>query len=94
MIMHELYKGRIFPEEEVLPQSEEYKEACRITSTLREEIKANLDDTLSELFEELCNNFCDIQNMECEAQFQYGLSMGLLIMQEAKENPNIKKLNK
>ena len=92
MIMHELYKGRIFPEQSVLPQSEEYKEVCRTTSALREEIKTHLDGPLFEQFEQLCNNIYDIQSMECEAQFQYGLSLGLLMMQEANENPHIREV--
>lgn len=90
MIMHELYKGRIFPEQSVLPQSEEYKEACRTTSALREEIKTHLDGPLSEQFEQLRNNIYDIQSMECEVQFRYGLSLGFLMMREANENPHIR----
>lgn len=85
MILEALFNGEIFPGEQVIPDTPEYikenKEANDLMIFFENKLKA--EDY--ERIEELRDHLATAQGIENEMHFQYGFSMGLVLMQEVYE---------
>ena len=91
MILEALFNGEIYPAEQIIPQSDEYKAECKAVSKLMDELKSTLDGDQYTRIEELHRHMSTTQCMESREQFRYGLSMGLLMMKEAYEHPYLQR---
>lgn len=81
-ILEELYDGKIFPEEQIVPKDHNYRPLNEKISELLEEWKKKLseDDYYQlESFLELCS---ESSSMEASESFVYGFKLGALIMVE------------
>lgn len=84
-IMDLLFDGRIYPSEDIVPQSKEYLEFNRNIEAICCELSGKLNDKDYEMVEELCNQMVGAQNLLCREYFKYGLSLGLRLMQESEK---------
>ena len=89
MIINSLYYGSICPMEDAVSGDPQYRE-------LNQQIRADLDELKTKLTKEqmaLVDQFhSDLNNMncyECEAKFRLGMTMGILLMQEANNVTNL-----
>ena len=89
MIINSLYYGSICPMEDAVSGDPQYRE-------LNQQIRADLDELKTKLTKEqmaLVDQFhSDINNMncyECEAKFRLGMTMGILLIQEANNITNL-----
>lgn len=81
-ILEELYNGRIFPEELIVPRNPEYRPLNQKISGLKEKWKKKLSsDDYTEL-EMLLDLRYDSCAMESSASFGYGFKLGALVMLE------------
>ena len=87
MILEALFNGEVYPAEQIIPQSDEYKAECKAVSKLMDELKNSLDGEQYTRIEELHRHMSTAQCMESREQFRYGMYMGQLIMKQAKKHP-------
>lgn len=85
MVLDELYYGNIYPSEQAVCQEKEYRKLHKHTGVLLEELEEKLSREQMELVNQFHSHLIDIHCMEVKANFQYGFSMGLLMMREAQE---------
>ncbi|MCD7818376.1 MAG: hypothetical protein LUH07_04930 [Lachnospiraceae bacterium] len=92
-IMEDIYNGKIYPGEQIVPANAEYRTATKKVSTLMYTLEEKLDKNLYEMIEELMNLNAEINDYQQLVFFQYGLSMGLELSREADEILLHKNLN-
>lgn len=90
-IMEELYNGKIYPSEQVLPADKGYREANRKVDQLISKLEGNLSKEDYAKMDKICDCLTDTQDIMCMEFFRLGLSMGLLLMKEAVDNPYLSK---
>ena len=81
MILEEMYSGRFYPCETVVPTSEVYRKAVKACEKLMEQLSQRLSKEDYELVKEL-------RAQESESHFKYGFSAGLIVQHEAYEQVN------
>lgn len=85
MVLDDLYCGRIYPAEQVVPPDKEHR---RIYRNIGEQL-TELQEKLSKEQMDLVNQFHDqvikVHGMDLKANFQYGFSLGLMLMKEVYE---------
>lgn len=85
MVLDDLYCGNIYPAEQVVPHEKEYRKLHRHTGELLTELEEKLSKEQMELVNQFHTHVIDVHCMELEAHFQYGFSLGLMLMKEVYE---------
>ena len=85
MVLDDLYCGNIYPAEQVVPHEKEYRKLHRHTGELLTELEEKLSKEQMELVNQFHTHVIDVHCMELEAQFQYGFSLGMMLMKEVYE---------
>ena len=88
MILEEMYSGRFYPCETVVPTSEAYRKAVKACEKLMEQLSQRLSKEDYELVKELRAQTAIAQCEESESHFKYGFSDGLIVQHEAYEQVN------
>ena len=88
MILEEMYSGRFYPCETVVPTSEVYRKAVKACEKLMEQLSQRLSKEDYELVKELRAQTAIAQCEESESHFKYGFSAGLIVQHEAYEQVN------
>lgn len=83
MVLDDLYCGNIYPAEQVVPHEKEYRKLHRHTGELLTELEEKLSKEQMKLVNQFHTHIIDVHCMELEAQFQYGFSLGMMLMKEA-----------
>ena len=79
MILEEMYSGRFYPCETVVPTSEVYRKAVKACEKLMEQLSQRLSKEDYELVKELRAQTAIAQCEESESHFKYGFSAGLIV---------------
>ena len=85
MIMELLYNGRIYPQEAIMSQDERFTEAEEKVSELFDDLHDRLNDKDKKQIEEVRDTMYESQSYAEEEHFRYGLTLGILLMQEIYE---------
>lgn len=85
MVLDELYYGNIYPSEQILIHDKEYQKLHKHTGVLLTQLEEKLSKEHMELVNQFHSHVIDVHCLEVKAQFQYGLSLGLMMMKEAQE---------
>ena len=81
-ILEELYLGRLYPLEQIVPQDPEFHTVNEKRSSLMEILETRLPAEDYQTVEELLDVDCNISVMEAYASFEYGFKLGALMMLE------------
>ena len=82
MVLDDLYCGNIYPAEQVVPHEKEYRKLHTHTGELLTELEEKLSKEQMELVNQFHTHVIDVHCMELEAHFQYGSSLGMMLMKE------------
>lgn len=82
MIMDMLFHGKIYPCESVVSQSEDYIKASKRVIDLTADLSCRLSEQDQKVLRDILDNALIIQGCQEEEHFQYGFSMGMLLMHE------------
>lgn len=85
MVLDDLYSGNIYPAEQVVSHEKEYRKLHRHTRELLNEMEEKLSKEQMDLVNQFHTHVIDVHCMEVEAQFQYGFSLGAMLMKEVYE---------
>lgn len=86
MIIERLFSGEIYPGENVAPRhDQEYVQLCNHVSALLTQLKKNLSEADYMKVDELHTELMSIQHKEAEANFGYGLAVGVQLVIEVME---------
>lgn len=82
MILEDLWSGRFYPAETVVPTSPEYREVNREISEKMERLQAQLPQEQFALVEQALEQIALSHSMELESQFCFGFAAGIRVQQE------------
>ena len=82
MILEDLWSGRFYPTETVVPTTPEYREVNREISENIERLKTQLTKEQSTLVEQIMEQIALSHSMELESQFCFGFAAGIRLQQE------------
>ena len=82
MILEDLWSGRFYPAETVVPTDPKYREINRGISESMEHLKAQLSWEQFALVEQILEQMTLAHSMELESQFCYGFAAGIRLQQE------------
>lgn len=82
MILEDLWSGRFYPAETVVPTTPEYREVNREISENIERLKTQLTKEQSTLVEQIMEQIALSHSMELESQFCFGFAAGIRLQQE------------
>ncbi len=82
MILEDLWSGRFYPAETVVPTSPEYREVNREISENIERLKAQLTREQFALVEQALEQIALSHSMELESHFCFGFAAGIRLQQE------------
>ena len=85
MVLDDLYCGNIYSAEQVVPHEKEYHKLHRHTGELLTELEEKFSKEQMELVNQRHTYVIDVYCVELEAHFQYGFSLGLMLMKEVYE---------
>ncbi|MCC8105269.1 MAG: hypothetical protein LIO99_04530 [Clostridiales bacterium] len=85
MIMELLYNGKIYPQEAIMSQDERFTEAEEKVNELFDDLHDRLNDKDKKQIEEVRDTMYESQSYAEEEHFRYGLTLGILLMQEIYE---------
>lgn len=85
MVLDELYYGNIYPSEQAVSQDREYYKLHKHTAVLLTQLEERLSKEQMKLVNQFHSHVTDVHCLEVKAQFQYGVSLGLMMMKEAQE---------
>ncbi|MCD7883805.1 MAG: hypothetical protein LUI87_08920 [Lachnospiraceae bacterium] len=85
MIMELLYNGKIYPQEAIMSQDERFVEAEEKVNELFDDLHDRLNDKDKKQIEEVRDTMYESQSYAEEEHFRYGLTLGVLLMQEIYE---------
>lgn len=88
-IMDALYRGKIYPAEQVMSGNAEYRKASGKLADGMDALKERFSEDDYSAVEELMDLMIDICSIETEENFKYGLALGLHLMREAGEVPGL-----
>ena len=83
MILEDLWSGRFYPAETVVPTDPKYREINREISENIERLKAQLTREQFTLVEQILEQIALSHSMELESQFCFGFAAGIRLQQEA-----------
>ncbi|HBF37037.1 MAG TPA: hypothetical protein DDW50_06920 [Firmicutes bacterium] len=81
-ILEDLYLGRLYPLEQIVPQNPEYHSVNQKKSDLMKILEIKLSAEDNQTLEEILELDCEASVMEAYASFEYGVKLGLLLMLE------------
>ena len=87
MILEALFNGEIYAGESIVPKSDKFRQAGAQISETMTYFEGKLGKEDYALLEQLCDNHADQSYMTSECQFQYGFTMGVLLMCEIFHSP-------
>ena len=79
-ILEELYNGRVYPFEDIVPQDKTYRTANRKVCEIREYFSVSLSPEDKEKFEEMNQLLHESTCIEAYENFTYGFRLGVLMM--------------
>ena len=82
MILEDLWNGRFYPAETVVPANPEYREVNREISENIERLKAQLTQEQFALVEQILEQITLAHSMELESQFCFGFAAGMQLQVE------------
>ena len=82
MILEDLWSGRFYPAETVVPTDPEYREVNREISKKMERLQAQLPQEQFTLVEQVLEQTALAHSMELESQFCFGFAAGMRLQQE------------
>ena len=82
MILEDLWSGRFYPAETVVPTDPKYREINREISENIERLKAQLTREQFTLVEQILEQMTLAHSMELESQFCFGFAAGIRLQQE------------
>ena len=82
MILEDLWSGRFYPAETVVPTDPKYREVNREISESMEHLKAQLTREQFTLVEQILEQTALSHSMELESQFCFGFAAGIRLQQE------------
>ena len=82
MILEDLWSGRFYPAETVVPTAPEYREVNREISKKMERLQAQLPREQFVQVEQLLEQLALSHSMELESQFCFGFAAGVMLQQE------------
>ena len=85
MILEDLWSGRFYPAETVVPTNPEYREVNREISEKMERLQAQLPQEQFVQVERLLEQMALSHSMELESQFCFGFAAGIALQQEVGE---------
>ena len=87
-ILEQLYDGKVYPCEEILPQNHaEYRAISGQVGNDYEHLLKELPPEQLKRFEELDKGRTKLSNMQAYANFEYGFKLGARLMSEVFSNP-------
>lgn len=84
-ILGKLYDGEISPAEDVIPDSEEYRQKKEEKKRVKEELKKVISSDHLPLLEKLCALHLSIAEEECRTAYAEGVRFGIGLMTEIKQ---------
>ncbi len=81
-IIARLFQGRVYPSEDVLPQSQEFDMAKKERDQLLDKLEAMLSKEQTELLGELLDADAGVVLLQFEAHFAEGVRFGIQLMRE------------
>ena len=85
MILEDLWSGRFYPAETVVPTNPEYREVNREISEKMERLQAQLPQEQFTLVEQALEQVALAHSMELESQFCFGFAAGTQLQREASD---------
>ena len=85
MILEDLWSGRFYPAETVVPTTPEYREVNREISKNIECLKAQLSWEQVALVEQVLEQITLSHSMELESHFYFGFAAGMRLQREASD---------
>ena len=82
MILKDLWSGRFYPAETVVPTTPKYREVNREISENIERLKAQLSQEQFALVEQVLEQITLSHSMELESQFCFGFAAGMQLQVE------------
>ena len=82
MILEDLWSGRFYPAETVVPTDPKYREINREITESIERLKAQLTREQFTLVEQILEQMTLAHSIELESQFCFGFAAGLRLQQE------------
>ena len=82
MILEDLWSGRFYPAETVVPTNPKYREVNRQISENIERLKAQLSREQVALVEQVLEQITLSHSMELESHFCFGFAAGIRLQQE------------
>ena len=82
MILEDLWSGRFYPAETVVPTDPKYREINREISENIERLKTQLTREQFTLVEQILEQMTLAHSMELESQFCFGFAAGIRLQQE------------
>lgn len=82
MVLKDLFYGNLYPCENVVSQSVQYKKATLRITDLLQDLSARLSEQDKQMVNDLHQNDLIVQGCQEEEFFQYGFALGVLMMQD------------
>ena len=82
MILEDLWSGRFYPAETVVPTNPKYREVNREISEKMERLQAQLPQEQFTLVEQVLEQTALAHSMELESHFCFGFAAGIRLQQE------------
>ena len=82
MILEDLWSGRFYPAETVVPTNPEYREVNREISEKMERLQAQLSREQFTLVEQILEQMTLAHSLELESQFCFGFAAGMQLQLE------------
>lgn len=79
-ILEDLYSGKVYPLEKIVPQDERYRPTNEKIGELREYFKENLSPEDCEKFKQWSSLMYESQYMDSYANFAYGFRLGIMLL--------------
>lgn len=88
-IIKAIYDGKLFPQEQVMAGNAAYKEKLRELDGMRKDLQKKLTEEENSAVEKIVEQMYDISAMEAAETFRYGLALGLKLMGEVADFPDL-----
>lgn len=79
-ILEDLYSGKIYPSEEIVPKEKNYRSINKEVGEFREYFREKIAPEDKEKFSQWDTLVHDTHYMECYANFSYGFRLGIMLL--------------
>ncbi len=87
-LLQQLYNGEIYPAEQIVPRSAEYRELCRKLDEEKKDLREQLSVSDQERFEVIETLSQEIASLYSYADFSCGFRLGMGLMIDVLTNRN------